>query len=93
MSEHAKKALDDLGISIGNANRYPLPVQMQDFHFYDKIIALSEKEHRSMIEARFSDHAGSIEFFEVGDLLLENPRVAMKKLAWLVDQLINHLKQ
>jgi protein-tyrosine phosphatase len=59
-----------------------------DFLHYDKIIALSKKEHQPMLISRFNGHHVKVSYFEVGDLPLEDPAAAMNKLSGLVEELI-----
>ena len=92
ISMHAKQALLVRNITGKNMIRYPLAVQENDFYVYDKIIALSEKEHRPMLEARFNEHMHNINFFEVGDLPVEHPGDAMNKLGLLIEKLILQLQ-
>jgi protein-tyrosine phosphatase len=87
ISVHAVSALEERKVAVGGLNRFPLPVDEKDFLTYDKIIALSEQEHRPMLEERFNQHIDKIGFFEVGDLPLEEPKQAMDKLAILIEQL------
>ena len=65
--------------------------QENDFLKYDRIIALSEDEHRPMLEARFRHHCQAVVFFEVGDLPLEEPKKAMDKISLLVDALVKRI--
>lgn len=93
ISKHAIEALEERKIKGRNLGRYPMPLDENDFHTYDYIIALSEHEHRPMIESRFHHHVDKIQFFEVGDLPVEEPKQAIKKLVRLIRELTNQLSQ
>lgn len=89
ISKHTLKALEQRKV-VGRAlSRFPLPLEEKDFDEYHHIIALSELEHRPMLERRFNHHTEKVWFFEVGDLPLEHPEAAMNKLAVLVEKLLD----
>ena len=88
ISVHTIEALDKLGIPGTNLQRSPRPLTKKDFIQYDRIIALSEAEHRPMLETRFSAYCSNVQYFEVGDLPVENPSEALPKIAGLVDDLM-----
>ena len=91
VSIHAIEALDSRNVMGKGLRRFPRPVEENDFLNYQKIIALSELEHKPMLKARFNHHYDKIAFFEVGDLPLEDPKSAMEKLSLLVDQLVQEI--
>ena len=91
ISEHALKALNERKIHGKALSRLPMPIEDDDFIKNDKIIALSENEHRPMLEARFNQHSSKVDFFEVGDLPLEYPVEAMNKLALLIEALVDKI--
>lgn len=72
-------------------NRYPRPIEKADFNRHDLIIALSEAEHKPMLEERYLAFSQMVQYFEVGDLPLESPENALPKIAELVDELIINL--
>ena len=91
ISVHTISALTDRGIEGTNLSRFPIPVVDDDFETHDKIIALSEEEHRPMIASRFRSRVDDIIFFEVGDLPIEEPVTAINKIAALIDTLVVRL--
>jgi len=91
ISVHTIQALSQRNIESNNLGRYPQKVDNQDFIKYEKIIALSKLEHGPMLSDRFSQHLDKVEYFEVGDLPLEEPKAAMSKLSMLVEQLVSEL--
>jgi protein-tyrosine-phosphatase len=66
-------------------------VEKADFARYDRIVAMSELEHRPMLEARYLAHCQMVEYFEVGDLPLEEPKDAMNKIARLMEHMMKQL--
>ena len=91
ISPHTLEALDERQINGKELMRFPVPIEDNDFITYDRIIALSENEHRPMLEARFNHHCDRVVFFEVGDLPLEHPKDAMNKISKLVDALVDRI--
>lgn len=92
ISIHTIQALDKKGIQGRKLERFPRPVLKQDFVAYDRIVAMSEVEHRPMIESRFFGQADSINYFEVGDLPVETPALAILKITNLVDKLVKQIQ-
>jgi protein-tyrosine phosphatase len=89
ISKHALNALEQRNIVGSALTRFPQPLAEKDFDEYHHIIALSELEHRPMLERRFNRYTEKVRFFEVGDLPLEHPEAAMNKLAVLVEKLFD----
>lgn len=91
ISKHTIEALEQRKINGKELKRLPKSMKKDDFLKYDRIIALSEVEHRPMLEARFSHQCEVVDFFEVGDLPLEEPKEAMNKITNLVDALVKRI--
>jgi protein-tyrosine phosphatase len=91
ISVHTLEALQQRGIEGKGLNRYPRPMEKADFTRNERIIAMSDAEHRPMIHARFLAHCAKVEYFEVGDLPLEQPAEAMRKIALLIDRLAEEI--
>ena len=62
-----------------------------DFLENNRIIAMSELEHRPMLEAQFPAHCDDVEFVEVADFPLELPKTAIPKIVKGVDEVVNEL--
>jgi protein-tyrosine phosphatase len=92
ISVHTLEALEAKEIKGKNLKRFPRPIEKQDFAVNDRIIVMSEKEHRPMIEQRFLGQADSAEYFEVGDLPVETPELAILKITYLVEKLVTQIK-
>lgn len=91
ISVHTLEALQQKGIEGKGVNRYPRPMEKADFTRNERIIAMSEAEHRPMMQERFLAQCARVEYFEVGDLPLEMPADAMRKIAVLIDQLVEEI--
>jgi protein-tyrosine phosphatase len=91
VSVHTIQALKNRNVSGKHLSRNPMPVVETDFLHYDKIIALSEIEHKPMLITRFNGHHAKVDYFEVGDLPLEEPEAAMTKLSILVEKLVRDI--
>ena len=92
VSKHTIEALQEREITGINLRRFPLQLIEDDFVVYNKIIALSEEEHRPMLESLFTHYNKNVTYFEVGDLPLEEPKSALNKLAKLIDELIDSIR-
>lgn len=60
--------------------RLPLDAAPQDFESADLVVAVKETEHRPLIERRFPDWLTAVEFWEVHDIDVASPEVAMPHL-------------
>lgn len=91
ISIHTIEALKERSVKGSGLQRYPRPMEKADFTRYDRIIAMSKLEHRPMLEARYLAQSSNVEYFEVGDLPLEEPKDAMNKIARLIEHMIKQL--
>lgn len=71
----------------------PLAVQATDFGKYERCIALSEAEHRPMMEQLFPQHLARVRFWRIEDLALEPPESAIAKIETEVCKLLGELCQ
>lgn len=91
ISVHTLEALHQKGVEGKGVNRYPRPMEKADFTKSERIIAMSEAEHRPMMQERFLAHCDKVEYFEVGDLPLEEPTAALQKITMEIDQLVDEM--
>jgi hypothetical protein len=70
-----------------------LSAQPADLAQAQRIIALSRIEHEPMVEQRFPAYASVVEYWEVGDLPLASPAVAVAKMTQAVQAWIDTLAQ
>jgi protein-tyrosine phosphatase len=80
ISELAVRALQSLGISIGQDSRFPLRVVEQDFETANLVIAVKEAEHRPLVQQRFSGWAQCVEYWSVHDLDCASAEEALPEL-------------
>src|SRR5262249_16861960 len=64
----ALAALHDLGIVPAKPVRFPQQVQEEDFSHAQRIIALDEAEHHSLLVHRFPQWLERVEFWQVPDV-------------------------
>lgn len=91
LSPHTHQALTALGVSLEPALRDPLSAHPEDFAQAQWIIALSRIEHEPMVEHRFPAYASRVEYWEVGDLPLASPAVAVEKMTQAVQAWIGKI--
>jgi protein-tyrosine phosphatase len=92
MSPHALRALRLRGIEPVHASRTPARVQPEDFLRYPCCIALSESEHRPIMERRFPRFAGRIRYWQVEDLLLARPQSAIARIETEIHRLLDEFR-
>ena len=91
MSVHALRYLEVYGVTPRALRRYPLSARADDFERFARIIALSRREHAPMLEARFPSFMARVEFFDVEDVEVERPEIALPRLVHRLDRLIDSL--
>jgi len=91
VSEHALRRLRSLGIRPAAASRLPAAVRREDFLRHPHCIALSETEHRPVMERLFPEFAGRIRYWQVEDLRWETPELALAKIELNVRDLLDSL--
>jgi len=67
MSKYALKVLEERGIELTDAPRYPIQVQGVDFEEADLIIALKEAEHRPYLSKRHPIWVDKVEYWHIHD--------------------------
>lgn len=93
LSPHTRQALNRLGVTDKAALRDPLSVQPHDWAQAQRVIALSRSEHRPMVKHYFPADAARVEYWEVGDLPVASPDVALEHMACAVQKLVNALSE
>lgn len=91
ISPHALRGLANLNIHPKNANRMPVSLSEADFNQFPRIIAMSDSEHRPMLNERFPGQESFVEFWTAEDLHLESPIEALPKIITSLDRLIIEL--
>lgn len=93
MSRFARDALERRMITPEGKARFPAPCLAADFDRASLIIALKEIEHRPMVERRFPQLAGRIEYWDVDDIEFAPPEIALAMIDREVEELIRRLRQ
>jgi protein-tyrosine phosphatase len=91
LSPFTVEALLELGIPAEPHLRDPLTADDSDFEAAQRIIALKEAEHRSMIERSFPAYLERVEFWHVHDIDVAPPKEALPEIARQVNQLLDRL--
>jgi protein-tyrosine phosphatase len=81
ISPHALDALDVLGVRLNKPVRFPRQVVREDLQASARIVAMSESEHRAMINSLFPEWARAIEYWDVEDIELCPVGTAMERLS------------
>lgn len=91
LSKHTKAALAAQRVAYREAERPPLQVSMAEVLEADRVIAMYEREHRPMVEARFVGAARLVEYWQVPDIYDVEPAVALAQIDRDVDALVAEL--
>src|SRR5690349_7099528 len=88
MSRFVVQALEAQAIAPAEGMRAPMPCVPTDFHDAHFVIALKEAEHRPLIEQRFPEVAGRVTYWNVDDIELAPPSIALAMIDAHVRELI-----
>ena len=92
MSRFALEALEAQAIMPKGGMRAPMPCVVADFRVADLVIALKDAEHRPLIERRFPELAGNVTYWNVDDIELAPPSIALAMIDGQVRELIATLQ-
>jgi len=92
ISVHTRNACGVRGIAIAEPIALPRRAEEEDFAAATRIIAVKEAEHRAMVERRFPNWAGRVEYWHVHDLDAGAPDDACKQIEQHVLSLIAELR-
>jgi protein-tyrosine phosphatase len=87
ISTHALRALTMRGILPVEPLRMPRLADEADLSSSELIVAMSRREHRPMIAVRFPDWVDAVEYWDVEDLDLCPPEVALARIEVRVREL------
>ena len=88
LSPHTKTALAALGYEA-DASREPRQFESAMLDQFERCIALSEAEHRPMVERDYPELISSFEFWTVEDVELEHPDSAIRRIRESVDRCLD----
>lgn len=92
ISTYTLRALAERNIRPQNASRLPAAVTAADFLKFKIIIALSENEHRPMMQRMFPQFLSRVQFWQIEDLPFEKSELALAKIETGVRKLIEQLQ-
>ena len=91
ISRYTKSCLAARGILSETCERLPLPVADADFAAAQRVIAVKEAEHRSLVESRFAKWRDRVEYWHIHDLDCASPEEAIPQLEQHVLSLLDRL--
>jgi protein-tyrosine phosphatase len=91
IAQSALAALAERGVKLAAEHRYPLAATDADFQQADHIIALKRDEHLPLMQERFPNWAGQVEFWHVHDIDVLHPRKALPQIEHEVLALLKRL--
>jgi protein-tyrosine phosphatase len=90
ISPFTQQRLAELAIDAGlEALRYPRQATAEDMRKADRIVAVCEREHRPMVETRYSPFAERVEYWQIEDLGDTPAARALERIEALVAALIS----
>ena len=93
IAKHTVLELEKHKIQPKGVNRFPEYVYEKDFSAFDRVIAVSEDEHTTMLQNLWPNSISNVEYFDVEDLHLEAHETALPKLKIRLDELIQSIKE
>lgn len=91
LSPHVLKALMSCGIQLKHPIRSPKALSNYDMEDANLVIALDEKEHRTLIEERFSKWTDRVTYWQIKDIEEVPPERALHQLELEVGLLVKQL--
>jgi protein-tyrosine phosphatase len=79
------------GVLVPAGQRFPLQARAGDLAGAARIIALCEREHRPLVQDRFSAFAARVEYWQVEDQGITDPVIAFGEIARRVEVLMREL--
>src|SRR5215813_1956076 len=91
LSPLAFKALEKRGLAARDGKRSPQQCAVVDLETADLIVALMDSEHRPLIRERFGGWEDRVEYWQVGDIDVTQPDVALSSIETEITALIEKL--
>jgi protein-tyrosine phosphatase len=91
LSPLALKALEKRGLVAKDGMRSPRQCAVVDLESADLIVALMDSEHRPLIRERFCGWENRVEYWQVGDVNVTQPDVALSSIETEIAALIEKL--
>ena len=90
LSPHARERLEERGL-WSPSSREPRQLTPADLEAAHRVVALREEEHRPMIRLVFPEWEAKVEYWDVGDVDVEEPSAALDRLEQRVEVLVREL--
>ncbi len=81
-----------LNIQPVNVGRNPEPVKKADLDASSLVVAVSRREHHSLMKELFPLHAERIVYWDVDDTAIMPSDVAFPRIEFLTEKLIEHIR-
>jgi protein-tyrosine phosphatase len=91
LSRFALEALKERGLAAQGGRRSPQQCTAIDLEAAGHIVALDESEHRPLMLERFPYWEGRIEYWQIGDVEVVPPKVALSSIDGQLDVLLRRL--
>lgn len=76
---------------LAEPSRLPLPIQREDLAAAQLIVAVKEAEHRAMVRRWFPEWEQRVEYWDIHDIDVHGPEIALPLLAAKVEALVDRL--
>jgi protein-tyrosine phosphatase len=93
LSLYALTALKERGLIARGGQRLPQQCTVTDLQTADRIVALNESEHRPLMLGRFPDWGNRAEYWQIADIDVAPPDVALGSLDSQIEVLLKRLRQ
>jgi protein-tyrosine phosphatase len=92
LSPFALQALEERGLVPQAGDRFPQQCSPSDLEAASHIVALYESEHRPLMRERFSVWEDRIEYWQVADIEIVPPKVALRAIDHQINDLLSRLR-
>jgi len=91
ISPFALEGLKDRGLVAQAGDRFPRQCTVIDLESASEVVALDESEHRPLIGERFSVWESRVEYWQVADVEIVQPKVALSVVDRQIESLLGRL--
>jgi protein-tyrosine phosphatase len=92
ISPFALEGLKDRGLVAQAGDRFPRQCTVIDLEAAGQVVALYETEHRPLIRERFSDWENRVEYWQVADVEIVQPKIAVSAVDRQIEALLSRLR-
>jgi protein-tyrosine phosphatase len=91
LSPFARQGLGERGVTLLGGDRLPQQCSLVDLEAAHHVVALDETEHRPLMRERFPYWENGVEYWQVADVELTSPKLALAEIEQQVDALLTKL--